>query len=62
MATQPKKRGYSYEFTPNKETEKAYSLRYIPAPLWRRFTDKCRREGLSYRAAILRLLQDWSAS
>jgi len=62
MATRPTKRGYSRDFTPNKDTEKAYLLDHIPAPLWRRVADKCKRDGVSRRAIILQLLQDWSAT
>jgi len=53
------KRGYSREFRPAGESRR-YLLDSIPAGLWARVRAKCRREGVSVRAAILRLLQDWT--
>lgn len=53
------KRGYSKEFKPHGETGKRYLLDGIPAGLWRDVRDKAKREGVSLRALILRLLKDW---
>lgn len=54
-----KKRGYTYDFTPKSETYGRYLLDKIPATLWSRVRAKARRDGVSVRALILRLLQDW---
>jgi hypothetical protein len=54
-----KKRGYTYDFTPKSEKHGRYLLDKIPADLWRRVRQKCKREGVSVRATILRLLDDW---
>ena len=53
------KRGYSREFRPHGETGKRYLLDEIPAGLWNAVREKCKREGLSVRAAILKLLKEW---
>jgi len=54
------KRGYSKAFTPNKATEKRYLLDNIPEVLWLRVAAKCQRVGISRRAIILQLLEEWS--
>jgi len=55
------KRGYSKAFTPaNKATQARYLLADIPGDLWRKVSDKCKRDGVSRRAVILHLLEDWS--
>jgi hypothetical protein len=54
-----KKRGYSKEFKPHGDTGKRYLLDDIPAGLWSAVKDKCKREGVSVRAAILTLLKSW---
>jgi hypothetical protein len=54
-----KKRGYSRDFTPASEKYGRYLLDKIPADLWRRVRQKAKREGVSLRALILRLLTDW---
>lgn len=56
------KRGYSRAFRPHGETGKQYRLAEIPAGLWRAVQVKAKREGLSIRALILGLLQDWVAA
>ena len=53
-----KKRPYSDEFPATGKTA-AYSLRHIPMPLWRQVRAKAKREGVSLRTLILRLLTDW---
>jgi hypothetical protein len=53
-----KKRGYSDEFPTTGKTHR-YMLDYIPAPLWRAVRAKAKREGISLRTLILRLLSAW---
>jgi hypothetical protein len=53
------KRGYSREFKPHGDTGKRYLLDNIPAGLWRDVQAKAKREGVSMRALILRLLTDY---
>ena len=53
------KRGYSREFRPHGDTGKRYLLDQIPAGLWREVQAKCKREGVSVRALILKLLTEW---
>jgi hypothetical protein len=59
MAIQAIKRGYSREFRPHGESGKRYLLDEIPAGLWTEVRAKARREGVSLRALILTLLQEW---
>jgi hypothetical protein len=54
-----KKRGYSDEFPTIGKTSR-YLLDYIPSALWRKARTKAKREGLSMRTLILRLLQRWT--
>ena len=54
------KRGYSREFKPHGDTGKRYLLDKIPAGLWAAVKDKCKREGVSIRAQILKLLREWT--
>ena len=56
------KRGYSREFRPHGDTGKRYLLDDIPAGLWRDVREKAKREGVSLRALILKLLQEWVRS
>jgi hypothetical protein len=56
------KRGYSREFKPHGDTGKRYLLDNIPAGLWRDVQVKCKREGVSIRAQMLTLLQQWARS
>lgn len=58
-AAERQKRGYSREFKPHGDTGKRYLLDDIPAGLWRHVREKAKREGVSLRALILRLLTDW---
>lgn len=53
------KRGYSREFRPRSEGYGRYLLDKIPATLWRDVRAKAKRDGVSLRALILRLLTDW---
>lgn len=53
------KRGYSRDFKPHGHTGKRYLLDKIPAGLWASVQQKCKREGVSVRALILKLLQEW---
>jgi hypothetical protein len=53
------KRGYSRDFTPASEKHGRYLLDKIPADLWRRVRQKCKRDGVSVRATLLRLLTEW---
>lgn len=53
------KRGYSREFRPHGDTGKRYLLDKIPAGLWREVRAKAKREGVSIRALILKLLSEW---
>jgi hypothetical protein len=55
------KRGYSREFKPHGDTGKRYLLDSIPAGLWSEVKAKCKRDGVSIRAQILKLLKDWTA-
>jgi hypothetical protein len=53
-----KKRGYSDEFPTGGKTHR-YMLDFIPAALWRQVRAKAKRDGISLRTLILRLLSDW---
>jgi hypothetical protein len=53
------KRGYSREFKPHGDSGKRYLLDSIPAGLWTAVKEKCKREGVSMRAQILKLLKEW---
>lgn len=59
LAGMAKKRGYSREFRPHGDTGKRYLLDEIPAGLWRDVREKAKREGVSMRALILKLLEQW---
>jgi hypothetical protein len=53
------KRGYSRDYRPHGATGKRYLLDKIPAGLWARVRDKAKREEVSVRALILKLLTEW---
>lgn len=53
------KRGYSRDFRPHGDTGKRYLLDEIPAGLWSEVRAKAKRENVSLRALILKLLTDW---
>jgi hypothetical protein len=57
-----KKRGYTYDYTPKSEKHGRYLLDKIPADLWRRAKQKAKREGVSIRATLLRMLTEWVAA
>ena len=59
MKTATPKRGYSKAFRPRGGTGRNYLLAKIPVPLWVAVQEKAKREGISIRAQILGLLQDW---
>jgi hypothetical protein len=54
------KRGYSKDFTPHGDSGKRYLLDEIPAGLWADVKAKCKRDGISIRALILKLLTEWT--
>lgn len=54
------KRGYSREFKVRGDTGKRYLLDDIPADLWLKVRAKCKAEGISVRAALLKLLTLWT--
>jgi hypothetical protein len=53
------KRGYSREYTPHGDTGKNYLLAAVPAGLWANVRAHARRDGISVRALILRLLTEY---
>jgi hypothetical protein len=55
------KRGYSSEF-PFSGKGRRYLLDSIPPALWADVRVRARREGVSLRTLILRLLQEWAAT
>ena len=55
-------RGYSREFTPRTERRYAFMVDRVPATLHAEVKAKAKREGMSVRAAILRLLSAWVKS
>lgn len=57
--TMPKKRGYTYDFTPKGDSHR-YLLDKIPAALWKKVRLKCKREGVSVRAQLLKMLTEWT--
>jgi len=59
LAGMAKKRGYSREFRPHGDTGKRYLLDEIPAGLWAKVREKAKREGVSIRGLILKLLETW---
>lgn len=60
MSPEQKKRGYSTDFKPHGDSGKRYLLDNIPAGLWADVKAKCKREGVSVRAQILKLLKRWT--
>lgn len=59
MVKQHAKRGYSRDFKPHGDTGKRYLLDQIPAGLWAGVKAKCKRDGVSIRGLILKLLKEW---
>jgi hypothetical protein len=60
-APRRRKRGYSRDFSPRTGAGRNYLLARVPAALWTAAQLKARREGLSMRALLCRLLADWTA-
>jgi len=62
LATPRRKRGYSTAYTPTRGTGRAYLLARVPAKIWDAAQQKARREGVSMRALLIKLLDDWTAA
>lgn len=54
-----KARGYSTDYPTAVGTGKRYLLDAIPVDLWSKVRTKARREGISIRALILKLVTEW---
>lgn len=54
-----KKRGYSNEFPTDQSKRVKLEIDWVPPDLARRVKAKAKREGVSLRTLILRLLRDW---
>lgn len=61
LAGMAKKRGYSREFTPKTERRVTLTIDRVPPTLLDAFKAKAKREGVSMRALVLRLIQQWLA-
>lgn len=53
------KRGYSREFTPKTERRVQLMIDRVPPTLLEAVKAKAKREGISLRALVLKLLKDW---
>lgn len=53
------KRGYSREFTPRTDRRVQIMVDRVPPTLFDAVKAKAKREGVSLRALILKLLSDW---
>lgn len=53
-------RGYSRAFPTEGKIRNAYLLDRIPSKLWTTVKKRCKRDGVSIRAAILSLLTEWA--
>lgn len=53
------KRGYSREFTPKTDRRVRIEVDRVPPTLYDKVSAKAKREGVSLRALILRLLTEW---
>lgn len=53
------KRGYSREFTPKTERRVRIEVDRVPPTLYDKVSAKAKREGVSLRALVLRLLSEW---
>ena len=53
------KRGYSREFTPKTERRVQLMIDRVPPTLLDAVKAKAKREGISLRALVLKLLKDW---
>lgn len=56
------KRGYSREFTPQTDRRVRIEVDRVPPTLYNAVLAKAKREGVSLRALVLRLLSDWAAT
>lgn len=54
-----KKRGYSTEFPTDQSKRVKLEIDWVPPALARRVKAKAKREGVSLRTLILRLLTQW---
>lgn len=54
------KRGYSREFTPRTDRRVQIVIDRVPPTLKATVMAKCKREGVSLRALVLRLLREWA--
>lgn len=57
-----KVRGYSRDFTPKADNGRKITVDKIPAALYVKVIARTKRDGVSVRATILRLLEGWVAS
>lgn len=53
------KRGYSREFTPKTDRRVRIEVDRIPPTLYDAVLAKAKREGISLRALVLKLLTEW---
>lgn len=53
------KRGYSRDFTPRTERRVTLTIDRIPPTLLNAAKAKAKREGVSIRSTVLRLLREW---
>lgn len=61
LAGMVKKRGYSREFTPQSDRRCTFTVDRVPPTFYDAVVAKAKREGLSHRALILKLLREWLA-
>jgi hypothetical protein len=62
LAGMAKKRGYSREFTPKirtPESRRRITVDWIPPTVYEAVVAKAKREHVSMRALVIRLLNDW---
>lgn len=58
-----KKRGYSKEFTPRvrtRESRRTIMVDWVPPTFYDAVVAKAKKDGVSLRALVLRLLKDWT--
>ncbi len=54
-------RPYTYDYRPRTESRRTYNLKNIPPTLWAKAEAQARREGISMRALLLQLVEQWLA-
>jgi predicted HicB family RNase H-like nuclease len=59
IANMAKKRGYSNEFPTDQSKRVKLEVDWVPPDLARKVKAKAKREGVSLRTLILRLLTEW---